>query len=301
MNTLTSRWFAALAVAALVSFVGCGDEKPKLRSRTDGDKTKTDKTDDGKSEDGKTAKTNGASDKKAPTEGWGELRGKFVVKGALPTLPPVTISQDADYCNPFKESGELRNETIVVNDKNELKNVVIYMISSPERIHDDDKKTENAEKSLDNQKCRFEPRVTLLRTTQTLRIKNSDPKGHNTQYDSFSNPPFNELLPANSPGITKKLASEERFPAPVSCKIHPWMKGYLLVRKNPYMGVSGDDGSFSIKNIPAGEWEFQFWHEGPGVLEIGDWKRGRAKLTIEAGKPNDLGTVEVDAAKLAPR
>ena len=27
------------------------------------------------------------------------------------------------------------------------------------------------------------------------------------------------------------------------------------------MAASGEDGSFEIKNVPAGKHEFQFWHE----------------------------------------
>ena len=33
------------------------------------------------------------------------------------------------------------------------------------------------------------------------------------------------------------------------------------------MAVSGEDGTFEIKNIPAGKHEFQLWHEVPGYIE----------------------------------
>ena len=54
---------------------------------------------------------------------------------------------------------------------------------------------------------------------------------------------------------------------PVDCNIHPFMKGHLLVQDHPYMAVSGEDGTFEIKNIPAGKHEFQFWHEAAGYLK----------------------------------
>ena len=71
---------------------------------------------------------------------------------------------------------------------------------------------------------------------------------------------------------------EERLPGLVDCNIHPWMKGYLLVRDNPYMAVTGNDGSFLIANLPAGEWEFQAWHERSGFVDIGDWRRGHVLI-----------------------
>ena len=48
---------------------------------------------------------------------------------------------------------------------------------------------------------------------------------------------------------------------PVVCNIHPWMKAYILSLDHPYMAVTGEDGTFEIKNMPAGQHEFQFWHE----------------------------------------
>ena len=78
------------------------------------------------------------------------------------------------------------------------------------------------------------------------------------------------------------------------------MKAHLLVRDNPYMAITGDDGSFEIANIPAGEHEFILWHESVGNLKNLDLgangkadRRGRAKLEIPAGGELDLGEIKV--------
>jgi len=52
--------------------------------------------------------------------------------------------------------------------------------------------------------------------------------------------------------------------------------------------------------LPAGEWQFQIWHEGAGFIqEVKDgagktvkWSKGRADFTIKAGA-NNLGTFKV--------
>jgi hypothetical protein len=294
MNALGLRISLLALVAVGLSLAGCGgsDDTPPRRPRTakteHGDKTPGDKT----------AKTEGG-ETPVVTEGWGTLTGRFVVVGTVPEPGELVISQDKPYCDPFKASGDLRKETVIVSPKNELKNVVVYLARKPDRVHDDYKKAEAAEVVLDNHKCRFEPHIRPLRTTQTLRIKNSDTVGHNTKYDSFnSENVFNELIPAGSPGVTKRLPKEERYPTPYGCNVHPWMRGYLVLLSHPYMAVSGDDGNFEIKNLPAGELEFQFWHEVPGGLEIGDWKRGRTKIVIKPGEATDLGEIKVPAEKL---
>ena len=78
----------------------------------------------------------------------------------------------------------------------------------------------------------------------------------------------------------------------------------MLVQDHPYMAVSGEDGTFEIKNIPAGKHEFQFWHEAPGYLKNLKFKggttdrQGRAELTIAAGQTLDLGDIKVPASVL---
>jgi len=282
-----------IALALPAALVGCGDDKtpPRGKGRTRVAKTE-EKTDE--KTDGKTPAVNG-TDAKAATQGWGSLKGRFIVTGEAPKPPELNITQNMEYCNPFKQKGELRNESVEVSSKNELRNVVIYLRGKPERVHDSYKDDEKKEVVLDNHKCRFDPHITLLRTTQTLRVKNSDPFGHNTKLDSIvPGQSFNEQIPAESQGVTKQL-KQERFPIPYGCNIHPWMKGHLLVLDHPYMAVSGADGSFEIKNLPAGEHEFQFWHEVRGGLEVKNWKRGQAKITIKAGEPTDLENIEVPA------
>ena len=86
---------------------------------------------------------------------------------------------------------------------------------------------------------------------------------------------------------------------PINCVIHPWMRGYLLLRDNPYMAKSDADGRFRIENLPVGEHEFQLWHERAGYLRdvaVGATtadRRGRLTVTIEPAE-NDLGEVVLD-------
>ena len=46
-----------------------------------------------------------------------------------------------------------------------------------------------------------------------------------------------------------------------------------------------EDGTFEIKNIPAGKHEFQFWHEGSGYLK---------NLKYKGGTANRQGRADVD-------
>ena len=234
---------------------------------------------------------------------WGTLQGRFVLDGDIGKPGAVNVNKDTEFCGKH----DLVDETIVVGDGGELANVFVYLYLKRGKsvdIHPDLESPGDEPVVVDNKGCRFDPHVVVLRTGQTLEIRNSDAGiAHNTNLTPTQNPGFNQIVPNDSP-ISKVFMKRESYPSPVGCNIHPWMKGHILIRDNPYMAASGADGSFVIENIPAGEHEFIFWHEASGNMKsvaVGDSKtskRGRAKLEIPAGDTLDLGEIKVKPAVL---
>jgi hypothetical protein len=70
------------------------------------------------------------------------------------------------------------------------------------------------------------------------------------------------------------------------CDVHPWMTGYLVVTDNPFHAVTGDDGSFTINNVPAGTYTVEAWHERLGTkqaqLTVAPDKTAELKLELQA-------------------
>ena len=229
---------------------------------------------------------------------WGSLKGRFVVDGKPPKPTPLAVTKD-QFCIDKKPV----NEAIVVGEGGALANVVIF-IRLPRRgkieAHPDYQAQLSEPVVLDNNGCSFRPHIALVRVGQPFIIKNSDPVGHNTKASLVANGQFNVTIAAGQETKTP-LNRAENLPLPVNCNIHPWMQGHVLVQDHPYMAATGEDGSFEIKNIPAGKHEFQFWHEAAGYLKAIKYKggvanrQGRADLTIAAGKTLDLGDIKVPA------
>ena len=233
--------------------------------------------------------------------GWGSLQGRFVVEGDVPELPTLDVSKEA-YCTEHQPI----NETIIVSDDGHLANVVVYLRLGRRDtidVHPDYAATQDEPVVLDNKGCTFVPHITLLRTSQRLILKNSDPVGHNTNLNLQANGRTNNLIAAGTQ-LERSLSRPETTPRPVDCNIHPFMHAYILVLNHPYMAASAQDGTFEIKQIPAGKHEFQFWHEAPGYLQNVKYRggaldrRGRADLTIADGQTLDLGDVTVPASLL---
>jgi len=283
----------ALAVC-LVSTFGCG-KKNGGDEKKDEKKAAAPKKDTPKS-DAPKAGTD-TSEKPQPTEGWGTLKGKFVLKGTAPTPAILDVSKE-QYCIEHKPV----LETLLVGEGNGLKNVVIVL--DPKRgqklrVHEDMKKLAERPVVLDNEKCRFEPHIVPLWTQQTLVVTNSDPVGHNTRVEPTKQDGFNQTLAAGAK-LEEQFEEEERLPVAVSCTIHPWMKGFLVIKDHPYMAVTGDDGSFELKNLPAGTWRFMVWHEKPGYIQSAtvdgqsqEWKFGRVEFEIPADGTKDLGEIQI--------
>lgn len=196
----------------------------------------------------------------AAATGWGTFKGRITLSAKPAPLKDLTCNKDEGTC--CREP--LRDNSIVTGSGNGLGNVFVYLRSkgkTPVRVHEDYAKKEGTEVVLDNVKCMFEPHCAVVWTKQKLMIKNSDPVGHNTKYDS-STQGFNDLLTVNGAPLEKQFKAGENKPAGLSCNIHPWMKAQLLVRDNPYFAVTNDAGEFEIPNMPAGEdLEITFWHE----------------------------------------
>jgi hypothetical protein len=114
---------------------------------------------------------------------------------------------------------------------------------------------------------------------------------------------LNATVPANGIG-TYSPKRQVNQPMSVSCSIHPWMSAWLLARDDGYFAVTNPDGTFEIKDLPAGQpVELQVWHEAKGggfalqQPELRWSKNGRFTVTLTEGETRELN-FEVPLAAL---
>lgn len=239
-----------------------------------------------------------ASSAIAAESGWGTLRGRFVVEGSPPAMPELSPGTD-QCCIDAKP----KSERVLVAADGSLANVVVYLRSrKTPPIHRDLVAVPTDPVVVTNKSCSFQPHIVLLRIGQELRLTNDDPTLHNVNAALDGGEAFNVVLPVGGQQ-TVKLNQPQTLPAPIACNLHKFMQGYLVIRDDPYMAVSDATGEFEIAKLPAGEWEFQLWHETGYlknvVTEAGATdRRGRMKITIPTGGEINLGEVKVPAELL---
>jgi len=54
---------------------------------------------------------------------------------------------------------------------------------------------------------------------------------------------------------------------PVKCNIHGWMHAYIGVLDHPYFTVTGEDGKFTIANLPPGTYTLAVWTQTLGTQQ----------------------------------
>lgn len=231
---------------------------------------------------------------------WGDLSGQLIYDGEAPK-PRVIMRMGFP---PIPE------ESLVVDAKTHgIANIFVWLRTrlTPEQIHPNAALDVKALKTLIYDGLHFLPHALLLQTGQKLVIKNVSPNAFAWKVDLLKNGSSSLLLPANM-DYERTFHHDEFLPSQMACAIHPWVSGSILIRDNPYMALTDSEGRFTIKNLPAGEHEFQFWHERSGYLELptmklheaevaGKLDRGRPLLEIKPGE-NNLKEIKIDPKHL---
>ena len=118
---------------------------------------------------------------------------------------------------------------------------------------------------LDQKGCMYSPHVQGMIAGQELLIKNSDATLHNIHALPTVNSEFNFAMPK----VVKEKAIRIDKPEHamyIKCDVHPWMGGYVSVLPHPFVSLTVLKGKFEIKNLPAGTYLLEAWHEKLGSL-----------------------------------
>jgi plastocyanin len=139
---------------------------------------------------------------------------------------------------------------------------------------------------LDQRGRRFQPELLVVPAGSTVDFPNSDPLFHNvfslSRAKSFDLGYYPE---GRSRSVT--------FPRPgvvqVYCHLHPNMYAAIVVTAGDRHRRPAEDGQFSWKDLPAGDYEVVVWHNTGGLFRkrIRVPERGEARLEIHVPVDRD--------------
>ena len=138
----------------------------------------------------------------------------------------------------------------------EIKNVLVYVKGAAYRGT-----LPTSRQQVVQQHESFVPRVLAITRGSTVEFPNSDPFFHNV----FS---LSAAASFDLGRFPKGQTRGRQFTKPglvkVYCQIHSHMSASILVLDHPFFATPASDGTYSIRNVPAGAYTLVGWHERVG-------------------------------------
>lgn len=190
-------------------------------------------------------------------QGSAAISGTVHFEGTAPERSELETNRE---CQDLRESPPL-SEEVVVNDNETLKWTFVYI---KEGLDDAEYSAPSEPVVLDQDGCMYKPHVLGVQASQPLLIRNSDPFQHNINAQAEVNRPFNFSQPVEG------MENERTFQEPevmvrIKCDVHGWMEAWAGVVGHPFHSQTGDEGTYTLDNLPAGEYVVEAWHQEYGA------------------------------------
>lgn len=200
----------------------------------------------------------------------GSIKGKVSYSGSA-SVKKYPIAKDTQVCG----TGERTVPEIRVSD-GALMDVVVYL----HKVKEGKAFPAEAKKITINQKgCEFQPLLGTMANQGEMEAVNSDSVLHNLHTYELIGRARRTVANVSQPDkgnvFSKKIKLRKGNVMKVECDAHDFMHSHIFVGKNPYYAIVGSDGSFALKDIPAGKYTIKSWHS-----KLGEKKQ---KVSVSAG------------------
>jgi plastocyanin len=192
----------------------------------------------------------------------GTINGKVSFEGAPPEQETIQMGADPNCAR--LHSTPVTTEFVVVGDDGGLANVFVYVKSG---LEGQTFPVPSEPVLLDQNGCQYKPHVVGIRAGQPLEIRNDDDTLHNIHAMPKNNKEFNIGQPVKGLSTERTFENPEVM-VPFKCDVHKWMNSYAGVVDHPFFAVTSTDGSFSLDDVPAGNYVVEAWHERYGTKEM---------------------------------
>jgi len=180
--------------------------------------------------------------------------------GVPPAANMILLTGDPK-CVSEQGSKERPDDSLVTGDNQALQHVFVYV---KDGLGQFGFPVPTEPVVLDQDQCRYTPRVLGVRVGQPLQIRNSDPLLHNVRASGTINQGFNKSTPIEGMSFSHTFATREVM-VPFKCDVHAWMSAFVGVLEHPYFGTTGPDGRVVLGNLPPGTYTIEAWHESVGA------------------------------------
>ncbi|MGO8753076.1 MAG: plastocyanin/azurin family copper-binding protein [Thermoguttaceae bacterium] len=138
--------------------------------------------------------------------------------------------------------------------------------------------------NMDQKKLTFVPHVLPVVKGTVVNFRNGDPVLHNVFWPASDDGTYaTQNLGTWGQGDVRKFTFDKEGHIVLLCNIHAEMEGHIVVLQNPYFAVTSKEGTYEIKDVPAGEYTVKTFYPQPKKL-----RSKSEKVTVTAGKATKL-------------
>jgi hypothetical protein len=203
----------------------------------------------------------------------GTITGTVAFAGTPPPMKPVALGGDAACAG--QHAGPVLSGDALVHDGH-VENAFVWV---KDGLGARTFAVPDSPVTIDQAGCFYRPRVAGAQVCQPIEFVNDDPTLHNVHGMPQRSSAWNFGMPVQGSRRSIRIEQPE-VAVPVGCDVHPWMQAYIGVVPHPYFAVTGADGRFALKNVPAGDYVVASWHERFGTRE--------ARVAVAAGQTNEV-------------
>ena len=208
--------------------------------------------------------------KEADVANGGSVAGAVKFEGAVPddAIEKILITKNPDVCG----TGEREVVWVDVKD-GALRGAFVFI----DKIAEGKKWAEPAGGAylIAQKGCRFNPWAQVVKRGP-ITIRNSDngvlhnintremigvEKGRVVMRTMFN---FGQPDPGD---IQQNIKPRRSSFIAMNCEAHNFMFGFMMAPEHPYAVVVGEDGSYSLDNVPPGTYTLKAWHPRFGLKE----------------------------------
>lgn len=205
----------------------------------------------------------------APAARAGDVVGTLRYRGSPPALPAAEVTKDGATCGTAQP-----DESLAVKE-GRLARAVVEVVGAP--------RPAPVRATLGQERCRFVPHVQAVPAGSTLTVTNGDPILHSVRGWAGRRTRFDLALAAR--GDRAEAPLERPGVLQVRCDVHAWMTAWIVVTDGP-AAVSGEDGGFAVRGVPAGAYDVRVWHErlGERTVRVEVPAQGAVRVDLELGE-----------------
>ena len=185
----------------------------------------------------------------------GSIKGTVVLKGTTPELRKLAVTIDQYVCGKEKNP-----EDLVLSPQGGIRSAVVWLDKPPAPAASEALPSTT---SMDQKECMFSPRVVVVPAGGRIDFLNSDRLLHNLHSTPNANPPFNRTQPK---GRTITISFSHPEIIRVTCDLHSWMRGWVVVAEHPFYALTNGAGDFELRGLPPGRYTLKAWQERLGTI-----------------------------------